>query len=84
MTPDPALIAAIDEAIAATGVQRYKYLCLDHPDPATRRAYSGWILAGRPAKIHAPARGLDDVVRTALRELAEAPPEAVRKKGCCG
>jgi hypothetical protein len=43
------LDAALDAAIAETGVERYRYLATGHPDPAVRRAYTEWILAGRPA-----------------------------------
>jgi hypothetical protein len=43
------LLKALDQAIAATGVERYRFLALEHPDPATRERYSRWILAGRPS-----------------------------------
>jgi hypothetical protein len=39
---------AIDQAIAETGVERYRFLALEHPDSRTRERYSQWILAGRP------------------------------------
>jgi hypothetical protein len=42
------LLRAIDQAIAETGVERYRFLALEHPDPTTRERYSRWILAGRP------------------------------------
>jgi hypothetical protein len=41
---------AIDQAIAETGVERYRHLCLSHPDPQVRERYSRWILAGRPSE----------------------------------
>lgn len=56
---------AIDQAVAETGHERYRYLCLEHPDPAIRESYSQWILAGRPAQ-----RSVDDV-------LAEAHAEGI-------
>lgn len=31
------------EAIAITGVHRYRYLCLEHPDPEVRRQYQ-WLV----------------------------------------
>ena len=31
--------AILDEAIARTGVARYRFLCLDHPDPQVRAGY---------------------------------------------
>lgn len=43
------LTEAIDRAIAETGVQRYRFLALEHPDPAVREKYSRWLLEGRPA-----------------------------------
>jgi hypothetical protein len=43
------LLKALDQAIAETGVERYRFLALEHPDPATRERYSRWILAGRPS-----------------------------------
>jgi len=48
------LIDAIDRAVAETGVARYRYLALEHPDLAVRRRYADWILAGRPAQAVAP------------------------------
>lgn len=30
---------ALDKAIARTGVERYRFLCLEHPDPQVRADY---------------------------------------------
>ncbi len=37
-TPDE-FEAILSEAIRRTGVGRYRYLCLEHPDPAIRAGY---------------------------------------------
>jgi hypothetical protein len=47
------LLQAVDKAVAETGVERYRYLCLEHPDPAMRESFARWILAGMPS--HKPA-----------------------------
>jgi hypothetical protein len=36
---DPAFLGALDQAIARTGVERYRFLCLEHSDPAVRADY---------------------------------------------
>jgi hypothetical protein len=53
-TPDD-VDRALEAAIAETGVERYRYLVHEHPDPAVRASYRGWLLAGRPpaaARVH--------------------------------
>jgi hypothetical protein len=54
MKMNPAVVAAVDAAIAATGVARYRYLALEQPDPVQRRVWQDWILAGRPAQRVTP------------------------------
>jgi hypothetical protein len=44
MTIDPSFEAHLVEAVARTGVHRYRYLCLDHPDPKVRREYQGLVM----------------------------------------
>jgi hypothetical protein len=41
---------ALDLVIARTGVERYRYLCLEHPKPEVRAEYSALVLrlAERP------------------------------------
>lgn len=41
--PDPELLAALDLAVRLSGVARYRYLCLEHPDPAVREGYRGHV-----------------------------------------
>ncbi len=41
---DPGFEAYLVEAIARTGVHRYRYLCLEHPDEAVRRQYQGLVI----------------------------------------
>jgi hypothetical protein len=46
------LTEALDQVIARTGVERYRYLCLEHPKPEVRAEYSAHVLrlaAQRPA-----------------------------------
>ena len=38
------LLAALDIVIARTGVERYRYLCLEHPRPQVRAEYSSLVL----------------------------------------
>jgi hypothetical protein len=41
---DPGFEAYLVEAIARTGVHRYRYLCLEHPDAAVRAQYQGLVI----------------------------------------
>jgi hypothetical protein len=41
---DPTFEPYLAEAIARTGVHRYRYLCLEHPDGAVRRGYQGLVI----------------------------------------
>jgi hypothetical protein len=41
---DPGFEAYLAEAIARTGVHRYRYLCLEHPDPVVRAQYQGLVI----------------------------------------
>ena len=36
---DPAFLDALGRAIATTGVERYRFLSLEHPDPTVRADY---------------------------------------------
>jgi hypothetical protein len=38
------LVNALTEAIARTGVHRYRYLCLECPDEKVRREYQGLVI----------------------------------------
>lgn len=44
---------AIAKKVAETGVERYRHLCLEHPDPAVRARYSAWVM-GEPMPIQPP------------------------------
>jgi hypothetical protein len=70
---DPRLLAAIDQVIAQTGVERYRYLVLDHPSRKVRAEYAGLVrhLAKEPAT--SPAIPVDYAVE-----------ELPRRGGCCG
>ena len=41
---DPTFEPYLVEAITRTRVHRYRYLCLEHPDLATRRGYQGLVI----------------------------------------
>jgi hypothetical protein len=41
---DPGFEAYLVEAIALTGVERYRYLCLEYPDEAVRRGYQRIVI----------------------------------------
>ena len=38
------LLESIDLVVARTGVERYRYLCLEHPRPKVRAEYSAWVV----------------------------------------
>jgi hypothetical protein len=38
------LADALDLVISRTGVERYRYLCLEHPNPTVRAEYSALVL----------------------------------------
>ena len=46
------LADALDLVIARTGVERYRYLCLEHPRPTVRAEYTALVLrlAAEPPK----------------------------------
>jgi hypothetical protein len=41
---DPTFLPFLTEAIARTGVHRYRYLCLEHPDQPTREGYQRIVI----------------------------------------
>ena len=65
MTVDPTFLPFLDRAIALTGVERYRYLCLEHPDPAVRAGYQRLVIdiasgidpGPRPDPAAPPAEG---------------------------
>ena len=72
---DEAFDAILTEAIARTGVQRYRYLCLDYPDEKIREQYRGLvtqIAAGTYTGQYHPV----------VRALAEFDPDFVLVSGC--
>jgi hypothetical protein len=51
MNVDPTFEPFLTEAIARTGVGRYRHLCLEHPDEQVRREYRALvtdIASGKP------------------------------------
>jgi hypothetical protein len=79
-TPDE-FLAALDEAIRRSGVERYRYLTLEHPDPSVREGYRGLVrglAAGPPAA--SPAAGVAESVR--LVGAMKRCPYRARDKGC--
>jgi len=42
---------AVEAKVAETGVERYRYLCLEHPDATVRAQYSAWVM-GEPVSTH--------------------------------
>jgi hypothetical protein len=62
----------LDEAIRLTGVERYRYLCTEHPDPATREQYRGYVAIVAAQGGHPPIP---------VSYGDPAPPTARR---CCG
>ena len=38
------LADALDLVVARTGVERYRYLCTEHPNPRVRAEYSGLVM----------------------------------------
>jgi hypothetical protein len=52
-------LQAVDEAIRITGVERYRFLCLDHPNEEVRADYRRlvqWIARSGVPVIHAAIR----------------------------
>lgn len=50
---------ALEAVVSRTGVERYRYLTREHPDPAVRESYSGWVLRearGEPHPAQPPVR----------------------------
>jgi hypothetical protein len=41
---DPVLLEALERAIATTGVEHYRFLCLSHPDPQIRADYQRLVV----------------------------------------
>lgn len=42
---------AIDAKVRETGVERYRHLCLEHPDATVRAQYSAWVM-GEPVSTY--------------------------------
>ncbi len=51
------LADALEIVITRTGHERYRYLCLDHPDPAVRAQYSAWVIAQASGEPMTPVKG---------------------------
>lgn len=70
------LLEAIDLVVARTGVERYRYLCLEHPKPSVRAEYSRWI-------VDEAQRDPSEPDITAHLAEASAQPRTVRPCGGC-
>jgi hypothetical protein len=83
MSPD--IIAAVEAAVAKTGVERYRYLCLEHPDPGIRESFTQWILAGMPSQkaTSSPHQMKPEVVGAVDQVLVSYDP-FVPARGCGG
>ena len=71
---------ALDLVIARTGVERYRYLCLEHPKPTLRAEYSRLVLrlaAQTPASRPCPT----ELVALA-RKVMECPFRSTESSGC--
>ncbi len=66
----------LEKAIKATGVERYRYLCLEHPDPRVRESFRAQMYE------LAKKEPMSDIARINAAYLAEG--FAPFKGGCCG
>ena len=71
---------ALDLVIARTGVERYRYLCLEHPKPTVRAEYSAHVLR-LAAQPPAPKPATAEFVAFA-RIVRECPFRSVEPGGC--
>lgn len=84
------LAAALDEAVRATGVDRYRWLCSDAnamPAPHSRDDWRRWVLDRRWAAQALPEAGRPPVARSlALARAMRACPfrSTDRSCGCSG
>jgi hypothetical protein len=77
------LPAALDLVVARTGVERYRYLCLEHESPRVRRQYSDLIL--RLALEPPPTRPTPTESLEVLAAVRRCPFRSVGRDGCqCG
>jgi hypothetical protein len=71
---------ALELVIARTGVERYRYLCLEHPKPKVRSEYTELVLrlaAQPPAPLPSPAELL-----ALARKVTECPFRSKDPGGC--
>jgi hypothetical protein len=74
---------ALDIVIEREGVERYRYLCLDHPNPSVRAEYSRLImqLAGQPPR---PGPTAKEAIELGRRILG-CPYRSIGQTACgCG
>jgi hypothetical protein len=72
---------ALELVIARSGVKRYRYLCLEHPNPKVRAEYSGLVLrlASEPPPPERP--GAAESMALA-RQLAGCAYRSIESGGC--
>jgi hypothetical protein len=69
-----------------------EWLRADSPDPVLPRHIRDASALGpinaRPASYLPPelvtSRGMDDVIRSAMKEVSDLPPDSTKREGCCG
>ena len=71
---------ALDLVIARTGVERYRYLCLEHPKPKVRAEYSALVLR-LAAQPPAPDPTAAESVALA-RKVRDCPFRSIESGGC--
>jgi hypothetical protein len=67
----------LDLVIARTGVERYRYLCLEHPDPRVRQQYRDWVARECARDPDAPAL---IITNTDCGECEKKGTQVVRRK----
>lgn len=77
------LAEAVEAKVAETGVERYRFLCLDHPDPAVRAQYSAWVM-GEPAPSAPPTAYPTIPLAESMRLTSLARQCPYRSKAACG
>ena len=72
---------ALELVIARSGVERYRFLCLEHPNPKVRAEYTGLVLrlASQPPPPERP-RAAESMALT--RQVRSCPYRSIESGGC--
>jgi hypothetical protein len=71
---------ALEAVVARTGVERYRYLCLEHPKPTLRAEYTSLVL--RLAAQPPSSRPTPTELVALARKVMECPFRSTELSGC--